>query len=62
MPKIKGKVVVHPPTCGHTGQITGVFDVKTRTFTAGKCAQCGAPAQIEMQMEAPPPPPPKAGK
>jgi hypothetical protein len=52
MPKIKGNVKVHPPTCGHQGPITGEFNIKTGQWV-GKCAQCGAAAKIEMELEAP---------
>jgi hypothetical protein len=40
---------VHPPTCGHKGPIQGTMNVKTGEWT-GKCAQCGAPAKIEMEV------------
>ena len=53
MPKLKGNVTVHPPTCGHKGPITGTLDKKTGKWS-GKCAQCGAPAEIEMVIEKPP--------
>jgi hypothetical protein len=49
MPKIKGNIKVHPPTCGHKGPIQGTMNVKTGEWT-GKWAQCGAPAKIEMEV------------
>jgi hypothetical protein len=52
MPKIKANVTVHPPACGHKGPITGTFNAKTGEWS-GKCAQCGAPAKIEMNVPGP---------
>ena len=53
MPKIKGNIKVHPPSCGHKGPIQGFMNVRTGEWT-GKCAQCGAPAKIEMEITSPP--------
>ena len=47
--KIKANVKVHPPSCGHKGPIQGVMNRTTGEWT-GKCAQCGAPAKIEMEL------------
>jgi hypothetical protein len=49
MPTIKGNVIVHPPSCGHKGPIRGEMDKKTGKWI-GKCAQCGAPAKIDMEI------------
>lgn len=52
MPKVQGNLKVHPPTCGHKGPITGTLDKNTGEWS-GKCAQCGAPAKIEMEITGP---------
>jgi hypothetical protein len=51
MPKLKGNLKVHPPSCGHTGPIKGVLNSKGEW--TGRCAQCGAPAKIEMEITSP---------
>jgi transcription elongation factor Elf1 len=49
MPKIKGNLKVDAPSCGHGGPIQCTFDPKTGHWI-GKCAQCGAPAKVEMEI------------
>jgi hypothetical protein len=49
MPTAKGNLKVSPPTCGHVGPIQGTMNPATGKWE-GKCAQCGAPTKIEMEI------------
>jgi len=48
----KHQVKVGAPTCGHNAGIQATMNPKSGEWI-GKCAQCGAPAKVEMQIETP---------
>ncbi len=52
MSKVKGNFTVHEPSCGHKAGITAAIN-KLTGEVKGSCAQCGAPAKVEMLIETP---------
>ena len=48
----KHQLKVDAPSCGHNAGIQALMNPRTGEWI-GRCAECGAPAKVEMQIETP---------